>query len=98
MPIAAGKVKRMNDEPRGYTESEWREMIQNDEVRMYPDMADKFRAIEVRMEYNRLRGAVADAAKTEMRDNPFLSSTSSTAFMVAVADLITFEKKHGLGQ
>lgn len=99
------------DEPRGFTEEERREIVKANEITMYPDMADKFKAMEVRAEWQRLKDVVVKAAVQECameRTADYGSNTiTRTDALIrmqiamkekreAVDALITFETKHGI--
>ena len=95
-------MNKINDDsPRGYTESEWQQIVQENEVRRYPGMARKFAAMEQRAELQRLKDAVVEAAKTQFRSFANESHRAKehyetiNALSVAVGALLKFEARVG---
>lgn len=91
--------------PRGFTEAEWREIIKANETAMYPSMADKFKAVEVRAEHQRLKDAVVDAARAAWKaESKSDTDTYAQSFdnllrqqrAFRAAALIDFETEHGI--
>jgi len=65
--------------------------------RAYPDMTDKFKAMELRAEHQRLQSAVVEAAKEEVAMALIQLQRAMKTKKSAVDALIAFEAEHGIG-
>lgn len=63
----------------------------------YPDMTDKFKAMEVRAQHQRLQSAVVEAVK-EWATDVSADSRGAASLRSAIYALIEFEAQHGIGE
>lgn len=93
---------------QGRAHADFDRIVNTELARQYPDMADKFKAMELRAEHQRLKDAVVEAVKARRVAELTFDKTSllgasdllnaEVSENEAVDAIIAFEKEHNIQQ